>query len=290
MARYCFLLCNALYGNGLCLSFGFLFDEAVAVGVEQLVEVADVLLKVHALVGVAHSDAASHHLHDLFAALDVGAFGHSLLRAVERLVLDEFEATAVIDQCVASNARRVVVGFGKTTVDDHQHAVCLDGILALAGMDRNVAVDDVACLALHTEVVQQVGTHLGILTKLIVCAFLLVVRDGIGKEIPLESRHAALVEEWAVGSAPQVPEEIPCSALRTLAIGRRECRAHLQLDLLHQFAAAVCVSVYLHLAQTAVGIEGNGGMEQQIAVADREHRAMAQQATDVFLQFFRNNE
>ena len=93
----------------------------------------------------------------------VGAVGDGFLRAGERLVLDELEAAAVIDECVASDACRVVVCFGKAAVDDHKHSVGLDGVLALTGMNGNVAVDDVPCFAFHAEAVEDAGANFRIL-------------------------------------------------------------------------------------------------------------------------------
>ena len=130
-------------GQGNPLFLRVLLDDAVAVGVEQAAQFFYLFLNLAALVGVAHANASAHHLHDLLAALDVSAAGYGLCGAGERLVLDEFEAAAVIDEGVACDARRVVVGLRETSVDDHQHAVGLDGVLALAGMNRHVAVDDV---------------------------------------------------------------------------------------------------------------------------------------------------
>ena len=110
---------------------------------KQQAEFLYLFLQLTSLVGVADADAAAHHLHDLLAALDVSAAGYGLCGAGERLVLDEFEAAAVIDEGVACYAGRVVVCLGESAIDDHEHAVGFDGVLALAGMDRHVAVDDV---------------------------------------------------------------------------------------------------------------------------------------------------
>ena len=81
----------------------------MTVCVEQAAELFYLLLKLTSLVGVANADAAAHHLDDLRAALDVGAIGNGLGGTGERLVLNELEATAVIDEGVAGDARRVVV-------------------------------------------------------------------------------------------------------------------------------------------------------------------------------------
>ena len=125
----------------------------MAVGVEQLAEFFYLLLQLTAFVGVADTNAAAHHLYDLRTAFDVGAVGNGFLRAGEWLVLYELEPAAVIDEGIAGDACRVVIGLRETAVDDHQHTVGFDGVLTLSGMNRHVAVDDVACLAFHSEAV-----------------------------------------------------------------------------------------------------------------------------------------
>ena len=72
--------------------------------------------------------------------------------------------------------------------------------------------------------------------------------------------------------------------------GRWISRAHLELDLLHEFASLVCLAVNFDLPQTAVGIEGNGGVEEEVAVADQVHRAMTEEAADVLLQLLADAE
>lgn len=169
------------------LPLGVLLDDAVTICIEQLAEFLNLFLQLAAHVGVAHSDSSAHHFHDLCTALDVCSVGNSFLRAGKRFVLDELETPAVINKSVASDACSVVVGFCKSTIDDHQHTVCLDGILALAGMNRNVAVNDVARPPStfpkgegNSKAIQNVGTDIWIFAKLVVSTFLFAMCGWIG--------------------------------------------------------------------------------------------------------------
>ena len=68
--------------------------------------------------------------HQSVGGDDIRAVLHGLFRRCERLVLHELKSPAVVDECIVSDARRVVVGFRKASVDDHQLAVGLHGILS----------------------------------------------------------------------------------------------------------------------------------------------------------------
>ena len=49
-----------------------LFEDAVAVGVEEFLEVGDLGAELLTLVGVGHTHAMGGHLYDLGGGLDVG--------------------------------------------------------------------------------------------------------------------------------------------------------------------------------------------------------------------------
>ena len=114
----------------------------------------------------------------------------------------------MINEGVAGNTGLFVISLCETAIDDHQFATRLDGALALADMDGDVAVDDVAILALHLKLVEDaVGRGL-VVTQGIVEALVLLVGLLLGQEVTLEGSHLRLVEERAVGSAPQVAEVV----------------------------------------------------------------------------------
>ena len=80
------------------------------ISVEKFLEIAHLLLQFAALVGVAYEHAAVGHLHNLRGAEDVGAALHGIGRIGKGLVLNEFEAAAVVNQRVAGDARLLMVG------------------------------------------------------------------------------------------------------------------------------------------------------------------------------------
>ena len=107
----------------------------------------------------------------------------------------------------------------------------------------------------------------------------------VGQEIALKGGHAVLVEERAVGAAPQVPEIV--AGIAALVVGRiiLEGTAHHHADVVHQILARIAFASQLHLLHGAVLVEGNGGVEKQVAVAYLVHAAMLEEAADMLLQF-----
>ena len=88
----------------------FLLDDAVAVGIEEFLQVGNLLFEQCAFVCVGDEHASVGHFDDLCGALDVGASLDGIGGAAEGLVLYELESSAVIDQRVACNACLFVVG------------------------------------------------------------------------------------------------------------------------------------------------------------------------------------
>ena len=95
----------------------------------------------------------------------------------------------MINEGVAGNARLVVIGLRKTAIDNHKLAARLDGIFAATGMNGNVAVDDVAGLALYAEGIKYAVANLLAVAQLEVVALLLLIGLLVGKEIALEGGH-----------------------------------------------------------------------------------------------------
>ena len=103
----------------------------MSVGVEEVFEFGYLGAQLSPLVGVGHEHAVGRHFDNLHGGLDVGASQDGILGAGKGLVLHELEASAVIDERIAGNARLGVVGLGEAAVDDHEAASRLDGVLAL---------------------------------------------------------------------------------------------------------------------------------------------------------------
>ena len=89
-------------------------------------------------------------------------------------------------------------------------------------------------------------------------------------EIALECGHFRLVEEWRIGSAPQIPHivHLPRDVLPTL---RTTCRLHKLVKSVEQSFTAKLLSADIHLAERTVGVQRHGGMEHQIVVAGEIH-------------------
>ena len=95
----------------------------------------------------------------------------------------------MINKSVAGNARLVVIGLREAAIDNHKLAARLDGILATTGMNGNVAVDDVAGLALYAKGIENAVANLLAVAQLEVVALLLLIGLLVAKEIALEGGH-----------------------------------------------------------------------------------------------------
>ena len=75
----------------LLFSFLPLLDDAVAVGIEELLQVVYLSADVGTLVGVGDTHAVGRHLHDLCGAQDVGSAKDGIAGRGERLMLHQFK-------------------------------------------------------------------------------------------------------------------------------------------------------------------------------------------------------
>ena len=147
-----------------------------------------------------------------------------------------------------------------------------------------MSVDDVAVFALHAETVQNVIAHLGVVAQAEVCALLFVYQRLVRAEVALEGDHALLVEQGRLGTAPQVHQIVSCLHAFLAWDVAVEGLAHHNAYSVHEFAAGTLPAHQFHLLQRAVLVEGNGSVEQEVAVADVVHAAMGKDALDVLLQ------
>ena len=182
--------------------------EAVAVGIEQLLEVGYLSLQLAAGVGVGYEHTVGRHLHYLRGALDVGAAQYGVLSAGEGLMLHKLESAAVVHEGVAGYAGLLVVGLREASVYHHEAALGLDGVLAAGGVHGHVAVDDVAVGAGNAEGVEYAVAYARVVAQGEVAALVLAVCVLVGEEVSLECCHLRLVEEHGVGSAPEVEEVV----------------------------------------------------------------------------------
>ena len=95
-------------------------------------------------------------------------------------MLYQFEASAMIYQRIAGNARRGMISLREAAVNHHQFAIGLDGILALGSMYRHMAIDDMAIVALALEGIENPVANLLRVAQLEVISFFLLEGGFVG--------------------------------------------------------------------------------------------------------------
>ena len=137
-----------------------LFYVAVSVGIEEALEVANLILQFATYVGVGYAHTMRGHFDYLCGRLDVRALLYGIDCGCERLVLYENETTAVVDKGVAGNACLLMIWLREATIDDHEFAVSFYGILTVAYVYGYMAVDDVSIVAYYVEGIKDVVYYL----------------------------------------------------------------------------------------------------------------------------------
>ena len=208
----------------------------------------------------------------------------------EGFVLHELESSAVIDQRVARDARGVVIGFGEASVDDHHASFGFDGTFSACRSDGDVPVDDVTVRSFHSEGIHDVVTHLGFGAQSIVCSFLLRVCVLFCEEVAFEGCHFSFVEERRVWSAPKIPKEVSGFFsefwFRLFVVGG----AHQKFRAVQQFFSCHFFAFDFHSEELAVFVHRDGGVVEQVGVANAIHSAVVQELSDVGLESFAGAE
>ena len=206
-------------------------------------------------------------------------------------MLNQLEATAVVHQRVAGNARLLVVGLREATIDHHELAIGLDGGLALAHLHGHMAIDDVAVVACNAKGVHDAVANLLVVAQAEVVALLLLVGLLRLDEIAFKGGHLRLVEQRAVGTQPQIHEIVDGILLHLGSRVGLERQADDVAHIEHQLhARALVPRINLHLLQGAVGVEGNRGVIEQVVVANAIHAAMRKQHADMLVELLAHRE
>ena len=90
-------------------------------------------------------------------------------------MLNQLESATVIYQRITGNTRLLMVSLRESTINHHQFAFSLDGILTLRGMNGHMTVDDMAIRSLDTKGIENTVADLLIVTQLEIIAFLFFV-------------------------------------------------------------------------------------------------------------------
>ena len=267
-----------------------LLDEPVLIGAEELTQRLDAAEYVAPLVGVAHVDALGELLYQVTGALDVGTATYGLFGGGEGLVLDERHAARVVDERIAGNACGGLVGLAEAPVNDDEAPAGFHGVLALERLYGDMSVDDVAVVALDTELAEQKVGSAVLIAQGIVAALVLLHHGLVLQEVTFEGGHTVLVEGGGVLTAPQVPQVVDGKLMQLgLAVGRAG-GTYEGVDLVEQGTALVEPVVEVHLLEGAVGIHGHRGVEEQVAVVHEVHAAIVEQQADVALQLLTGGE
>ena len=141
-----------------------------------------------------------------------------------------------------------------------------------------------AVLAVDLKVVEQSFTDILAVAQLEVPSLLLYVYLFVVYKVSLKCGHLRLVEQRAVWSAPQVPEEVAGISsfvvLGALLVGE----PYYLFYALHKFFAFVALALYLDFAQCAIFVQGHRCVEEQVRIAHGVHSSVCEQALHVALQ------
>ena len=120
----------------------------MTVGMEELLELFDLILKDEALVSVSDKYAVCGVGLDNRGAGDILHMLNGFAGRAEGLVLDQMEALRIEDQGVACDTRARLISTAEPTIDEHDLTSGLYGMLTLNFADGDMTIDDVRLGAL----------------------------------------------------------------------------------------------------------------------------------------------
>ena len=127
-----------------------------------------------------------------------------------------------------------------------------------------MAVDDVAVLALHAELVEDAVAHGGVVPQFVVPPFLFGMRFPFGYEVSFERGHLRFVEKWRVRAAPKIPEKVECFFFVCRFSAVIECCADHFLNFFEKFLAFYAFLSDADFAKAAILVQGDGCVEEQV--------------------------
>ena len=103
-----------------------LFDDAVAIGKEELFEVFHLLLELLANVGVPDQHAMSGEVEQLYLRMDIYTACHRFAQVVEVFMLNELHTMTIVDERVSCNAGLDLIRLGEAAVYHESESIGAD--------------------------------------------------------------------------------------------------------------------------------------------------------------------
>ena len=201
----------------------------------------------------------------------------------------EHKTVRIRDKRIARNARCRLIRFRETTVDHDDLAIALHRVFAIFHLHGYMAANDMRRFRVKAKITEDTRKHVLVVEKRIEGVLHLLARCLIGNKIELESCHLALRKQGRPLAQPQIPQHIG-AALAHFSILVEKRDAHPSLHFVIECAALKLLTENIDFFQTAISIQGNACMEQQVAVVDFIKATRFQEETHMALQLFAPRE
>ena len=217
-------------------------------------------------VGLADADAVFRAVERHRGGQDVLIVADGGFFAREGLVRGDMDAPRVIHERVACNARGRLVGAAEAAVDDDQPPARLDRAFAVLGLDRHMAVDNVAVFALKPEFAQDAYADLAVVVERVVRVFRLRPGGLVCDQAALKGRDVVSAERGRVAPAPQKPQEILAELAFRCAFAGVVALACDGFAPVHQRLAGQLLPAEGEFEEPALVVHRDAAVEQQVAV------------------------
>lgn len=253
---------------------------------QQRLQIFDPLLDALAQVGVVDAVAVGVGFEDAGVGGNVYFVFDGFLGGDKRAEGDEDQGVGAVNEGVSGDARFVLVGFGKSAINDEQPSSRFDRAFAFVDFDGDVAVDNVGAGGVETERFEDTAGGFGLVAEGVVGVFRFFVGGGVFDEIAFKRGHFPFAEQWGIRAAPQIPEHVQAALFFGVVLAGEVAFADDFFDVVHKFHWANLLFTDNVGAEGAVGVHGDTAMIEQVGVVDQVHAAFGKQETGVFLQAF----
>ena len=268
----------------------FRMQDALAVGFEQRIERADLTPQFLADVGVRNQPSPVRRFKDIRGREDVAVFLYRVSNGGERPMRHQAHPPGVVNQRVACDAGRRLIGLAEAAVNREQPPARFDRAFAVLLLDRDVAIDDMAVPPAESEFRENPLDRLGVVVVLIIWVFGFFPGRFVGDEHPLKGRHPASAEDRRVLAAPQEPHEVLAIALLLAPRRGKITRADLLFAVIVERFAPIALSLKLKALEAPVLCQRDAAVEEKVPVAAKIQPADREQEPDVGLKLVASQE